>query len=81
VILTDVNVLLYAHREEVADHRRFRDWLETMIASPEAFGVTDVVLSGFLRIATHPGSSTRQHHLHGRSRSVILCATSRTPFG
>src|SRR5436190_11495237 len=54
VILTDVNVLIYAHREDVADHRRFRQWLEEMIAGPEAFGVAPVVLSGFLRVATHP---------------------------
>jgi len=38
VILTDVNVLIYAHREDAADHPRFRDWIEEMIARPEAFG-------------------------------------------
>jgi toxin-antitoxin system PIN domain toxin len=54
VILTDVNVLIYAHREDAADHPRFRDWLETVVASPEAFGVPDLVLSGFLRVVTHP---------------------------
>lgn len=54
MILTDVNVLLYAHREDAADHSRFRHWLESVIASPEAFGVADVVLSAFLRVATHP---------------------------
>ncbi len=53
MILTDVNILLYAHREDVADHRRFRDWLEAIISSEEAFGVADLVLSGFLRVATH----------------------------
>ena len=54
MILTDVNVLVYAHREDAADHPRFRDWIEEMIARPEAFGVADLVLSGFLRVATHP---------------------------
>jgi toxin-antitoxin system PIN domain toxin len=54
VILTDVNVLIYAHREDAADHRRFREWMEEMIAGPEAFGVADLILSGFLRVATHP---------------------------
>jgi hypothetical protein len=53
VILTDVNVLIYAHREDAADHQRFRDWLEEVIAGPEAFGVADLVLSGFLRVVTH----------------------------
>ncbi len=54
MILTDVNVLVYAHREDAADHRRFRRWLESLIAEPEAFGVADLVLSGFLRVVTHP---------------------------
>lgn len=54
MILTDVNVLIYAHREDAVDHRRFRDWLEATIAGSEAFGVSDLVLSGFLRVATHP---------------------------
>jgi toxin-antitoxin system PIN domain toxin len=54
VILTDVNVLVYAHREDAADHARFRDWLERIVSQPEAFGVSDHVLSGFLRVVTHP---------------------------
>jgi len=54
VILSDVNVLIYAHREDAADHRRFRRWLEDVIASQEAFGVADLVLSGFMRVVTHP---------------------------
>lgn len=54
MILTDVNVLIYAHREDAADHRRFRDWLEAVVAGPEAFGICDFVLSGFLRVVSHP---------------------------
>jgi len=54
VILTDVNVLIYAHREDAADHRRFRDWMDGVVAGPEAFGISDLVLSGFLRVVTHP---------------------------
>ena len=54
MILTDVNVLIYAHREDAADHRRFRDWMDGVVAGPEAFGISDLVLSGFLRVVTHP---------------------------
>lgn len=54
MILSDVNVLIYAHREDAADHRRFRQWLEDVIGSREAFGVAELVLSGFLRVVTHP---------------------------
>lgn len=49
----DVNILVYAHREDSPDHRRHRAWLEALIASDEAFGVSDLVCSGFLRIVTH----------------------------
>ena len=53
MVLPDVNVLLYAHREEIPDHPACRDWLEELIHSPQAFGLSDIVLSGFLRISTH----------------------------
>jgi uncharacterized protein len=54
VILIDVNVLVYAHREDAVDHRRFRKWLEARLAQPEPFGIAEIVLSGFLRVVTHP---------------------------
>ena len=53
MVLLDVNVLLYAHREESPDHPQHRSWLEELIHSPQAYGMTDLVLSSFLRIATH----------------------------
>lgn len=53
--LIDVNVLVYSFREDSQNHSAYRLWLEGLIQSDEAYGITDVVLSGFLRIATHPG--------------------------
>lgn len=54
MLLLDVNVLVYAHREDTRDHPRFRDWLEGVVAGPAAFGLSDLILSGFLRVVTHP---------------------------
>lgn len=54
MILPDVNVLVYAFQEGSPDHGRFRDWLSAAVASDEPFGVSDLVLSGFVRVATHP---------------------------
>lgn len=54
MILCDVNVLLYAHKEGTARHAEYRAWLEDALNGEEAFGVSDLVLSGVLRIATHP---------------------------
>lgn len=54
MLLTDVNVLVYAHREDAVDHLRYREWLEGVLGSDSAYGVSDLVLSGFVRIVTHP---------------------------
>jgi toxin-antitoxin system PIN domain toxin len=54
VILPDVNVLVYAFRDASPGHAAYRDWLRERVASPEAFGLSDLVLSGVLRILTHP---------------------------
>ena len=54
MLLLDVNVLVYAHREDAPDHKAFLDWLEALINSDQAYGMSDLVLSGFLRIVTHP---------------------------
>ena len=50
----DVNVLVYAHREDTADHERYRDWLSYLVNGDAAYGLSDLVLSGFLRVVTHP---------------------------
>lgn len=52
--LVDVNVLVYAFREDAPGHRPHREWLESLVTGHEAFGVSDQILSGFLRIVTHP---------------------------
>jgi toxin-antitoxin system PIN domain toxin len=54
MILADVNVLIYAHREDSADHERYRSWLEDQMAGESAFGISELILSGFLRVVTHP---------------------------
>ena len=54
MLLPDVNVLVYAHRRDAPDHARFREWLQGAINSDEAYGVSDLVLSGFVRVVTHP---------------------------
>ena len=51
--LLDVNVLIYAFREESQDHLRYRTWLEQLMASGDSFAVAELVLSSFLRIVTN----------------------------
>ena len=54
MVLIDVNVLVYAHRRDSLNHFAYRRWLEECISSDQAYGVSDFVLSAFLRIVTHP---------------------------
>ena len=54
MIITDVNVLVYAYRAEATQHQRYRRWLETVANGDETFALASVVLSGFVRVVTHP---------------------------
>ncbi len=54
MILPDVNVLVYAHRRDTPDHEAYRAWLESTLNGDAAYGMSDLVLSGFLRVVTHP---------------------------
>ena len=52
MILMDVNILVYAHREDTPDHPAYRDWVEDTINSGSAYGVSELVRSGFMRVVT-----------------------------
>ena len=54
MILVDVNVLVYGFRADSPGHPRYLRWWEATAGSQQAFGLTDLVLSGFLRVVTHP---------------------------
>lgn len=54
MILLDVNVLVYAHREDAPDHAAYKEWLQAATVSQAPFGLSELVLSGFLRVVTHP---------------------------
>lgn len=53
MILADVNVLVFAFRRGATDHARYRAWLEAALAGPGPFGVSELVLSGVVRVATN----------------------------
>jgi toxin-antitoxin system PIN domain toxin len=53
VKLFDVNVLVNAYRGDADHHEPCRAVLEDAISSPAAFGLSPIVLSGFLRVVTH----------------------------
>lgn len=54
MVAPDVNVLVYAFREELPEHEGCRRWLEETVAGEAAFGLAELVLAEFLRVVTHP---------------------------
>lgn len=53
MILPDVNILIYAYREGAPDHAAHREWLAGAVGGDASFAMSDVVLSGFLRLVTN----------------------------
>lgn len=54
MILLDANVLLFAFRRDAPRHEEYRKWLIDRAMSLEPFGISEIVLSSLVRIATHP---------------------------
>jgi uncharacterized protein len=54
MILPDVNVLIYAFRQDMPQHALCRPWLAAVISSDTRFGVSPLVLSAVVRITTNP---------------------------
>ena len=54
MIAPDVNVLLYAFREESERHAAYRDWLQDALGGAERVALFEPVLISVVRIATHP---------------------------
>ena len=54
MVLLDVNVLVTAMRKDAPGHARLRTYLEALRSAQEPFAISDLVLSGALRILTHP---------------------------
>ena len=50
----DVNVLVSAFREDAAHHHQCRGWLLEALSGREQIGLSELVLSGALRVLTHP---------------------------
>src|ERR1700687_5200186 len=54
MILPDVNVLVYAFRRDVPQHRICRPWLVGVVESDMPFGMSPLALSAVIRITTSP---------------------------
>ena len=61
--LADVNVLINAFRPEVADHDRYRAWLEELIGGDRRYAMSELVLSAVVRTLT-------DHRIYARPETI-----------
>ena len=54
MLIPDVNVLVHAHRTDSNEHDVNRAWLERQATADEPIAIPDLVISGFIRVVTHP---------------------------
>lgn len=52
--LLDVNILVQVHREDAPEHMGVTQWLMNTLAQTPGIAVSELVLSGVLRVITHP---------------------------
>ena len=54
MVLFDVNVYVYAHREDSPHHGSIKAVVERHLSGAAPVGFSPLALSGFLRVVTHP---------------------------
>jgi hypothetical protein len=59
MIAVDTNLLVYAHRAAVPEHRAARRAIETVCTAPHGWGIALPSLAEFYGIVTHPAASGR----------------------
>lgn len=64
MILPDVNVLVHAFRSDSSDHALCRRWLNEVINGEARYAVSLQILSGIIRITTHPRVFVQPSQLH-----------------
>ncbi len=53
MILPDVNVLIGAFRQDAPNHEKCRAWLQSVVRSDTAYGMSPQALAAVVRITTH----------------------------
>ena len=72
----DVNVLVSAFREDAVHHERCRTWLVEALSGRDRVGLFELVLSGVLRVLTHPEYFTLPRPARRPSLSSMRCLLS-----
>lgn len=54
MILPDINILVHAFRSDASHHAICRRWLDNVVNGDTRYGMAPQILSGLIRITTHP---------------------------
>jgi toxin-antitoxin system PIN domain toxin len=54
MLLPDVNVMVHAFRVDAVKHVEYKGWLDAALQAPESVGLAEPVVTGTLRVVTHP---------------------------
>src|SRR2546423_1473119 len=68
MILPDVNVLVYAFRGDMPQHRICRPWLAEIVSGDARFGMSLMVLSAVIRVTT----DTRIYRMPSETLAAVL---------
>ncbi len=81
--LLDVNVLVYAFRQDIDRHEEYRSWLHELLNGDSAFGLSEQVLASVIRVTTHhriferPSTLTEAADFTGALRRSPFCRIIR----
>ena len=53
MLLIDTNILVYANRRNADRHEEYRAWLQGLIDGPQPYAVSDLAVTGVVRIVTN----------------------------
>jgi toxin-antitoxin system PIN domain toxin len=53
MLLLDVNVCVYAIRQDSIDHDAYRTWISAVLTGDEPVGISELVLSSVIRLITN----------------------------
>lgn len=56
VVFTDINILVYAYRDDSPFHDVCRAFLERLVNGSEPFGIPEPARAGFVRVSTNPAA-------------------------
>jgi uncharacterized protein len=76
VILPDVNILVNAFRSDSTDHDLCTEWLNQLVNGESRYGMSPQVLSGVIRVTTHPRIFARPSAI---AEAIDFCEAVMSP--